>query len=167
MWGCKVTSYFSGLVVTGTYRIIDDADVVEQTKWEPYFIIMCKSSRCYQNYLRIEKEGYKNDLPERKMIHIDVQSGRYAPMEGKHRVCAMKRYDYSNRITARITYGAEREYNSYCLVNYEPSDRDLMNYYKCFEEYGLNRDDVLNYLSDNSKMLCEMIIEKNVLNESR
>lgn len=165
--GCKITSYFSRLVVTGTYRIIDDADVVEQTKLEPYFIDMCKSSRCYQNYLRIEKEGYKNDLPEKKMIHIDVQDGRYVPMEGKHRVCAMKRYDYSNRIIARITYGDDKEYNFYGPVNYGPSDCDLMNYYKCFEEYGLNRDDVRNYLSDKSKMLCKMIIEKNEINESR
>lgn len=165
--GCKITSYFSGLVVTGTYRIIDDSDVVEQTKLEPYFINKCKSSRCYQTYLKIEKEGYKNDLPKREMIHIDVQNGRYVPMEGKHRVCAMKRYDYSNRITARITYGDDREYSSYRLVNYGPSDRDLMNYYKCFEEYGLNRDDVLNYLSNQSKTLCKMIIEKNELNELR
>ena len=42
-----------------------------------------------------------------------------------------------------------------------------MNYYKCFEEYGLNRDDVLNYLSNQSKTLCKMIIEKNELNELR
>ena len=165
--GCGITSYFSRLVITGTYRIIDDADVVEQTKLEPYFIDMCKSSRCYQNYLRIEKEGYKSDLSEREMIHIDVQNGRYVPVEGKHRVCAMKRYDYSNRITAKITYGDDIEYSSYRPVNYEPSDRDLMNYYKCFEEYGLNRGDVLKYLSDKSKTLCKMIIEKNELNESR
>lgn len=159
---CKVAYYFSELSLTGTYSIINDADVLEQTKFDPYFINMCKSSRCYQNYLKIEKEGYKTDLPESEMIQIDVEKGRFIPVEGKHRVCAMKRYDYTQRIPVRITYGEDRESGSYLMVSYSPLDNDLKKYYKCYEKYGLSRDDVLNYLSDQSKSLCKMIIEKDI-----
>lgn len=48
--GCAVTAYFSKLIRTETYNIIDDREIVEQTKSEPYFVNLCKSSKCYKTY---------------------------------------------------------------------------------------------------------------------
>lgn len=159
--GCPVVSYFREVVWSGEYNILSDADVVEQTKFIPYFIDLCKSSRCYDTYRSIVNDGYRLDLQENQMIIIDVLDGKYVPQEGKHRVCALKRYDYNGKIPARITY-TSRSINqkSYFAVKYVPTDLSMDEYYKCYESYGLNRNDVLDYLTDQNKSLCKMIVEK-------
>lgn len=165
--GCPVVSYFRELVWSGEYSILSDADVVEQTKSIPYFIDLCKSSRCYDTYRSIINDGYRLDLQENQMIIIDVLDGKYVPQEGKHRVCALKRYDYQGKIPARITYTSRSiNHKSYIAVKHVPVDLSMDEYYRCYESYGLSRDDVLNYLSDPNKSLCQMIAEKQHINES-
>lgn len=159
--GCPVVSYFRNIISTGQYEIITDADVVEQTKSIPYFINLCKSSKCYGTYQSILNDGYRKDLQENQMIQIDVKEGKYFPQEGKHRVCAMKRYDYSEKIPARVTYSSRRvDQQSYFPVLYAPTDRSLSEYYKCYEFYGLSRSEALDYLSNPDKSLCKMIAER-------
>lgn len=161
--GCEVINFFSKLLSSGTYKIIKEADIVEQTKLEPYFINLCKKSLCYQNYCNIVNNGYKTELPVNEMIKIDKENDKYIPKEGKHRICAMKRYNYSKKIPARITYGGTTV--SYVKVCYEPSDDDLLEYYKCYNYYGLDRKEVLKYLSDSSQVLCKIIIERIIKKE--
>ena len=93
------------------YHIIRDSDIVEQTKNVPYFIEICRNSRCYSTYQKIVKEGYRDDLLERDMIHIGVRDGEYIAEEGKHRICAMKRHGYNEKVYA-------------CLLYTSPSPRD-------------------------------------------
>lgn len=163
--GCSVVPYFRGLENSHAYHIIRDSDIVEQTKNVPYFIELCKNSRCYSTYQKIVKEGYRDDLPERDMIHIGVRDGEYIAEEGKHRICAMKRHGYNEKVYARVTYSKNFSTKDfYLLVDYSPSENALKEYYKCFEEYGIGRDEVLEYLSDQSIHLCKMIAEKNKLN---
>lgn len=46
--GCCVVSYFDHLLTSeGSYFIISVAEIVEQTRDEPYFIEICKNSECY------------------------------------------------------------------------------------------------------------------------
>lgn len=164
--GCSVIPYFRGLECSRTYRIIRDSDIVEQTKNVQYFVELCRNSKCYSTYQKIVKEGYRDDLPERDMIHIAVRDGEYIAEEGKHRICAMKRHEYNEKVYARVTYSENFSIKDYyLLVDYSPSERDLKEYYKCFEEYGIDRNEVLEYLSDQSIHLCKMIAEKNKLNE--
>ena len=163
--GCSVVPYFRGLEYLHEYHIISDSDIVEQTKNIPYFIELCKNSRCYSTYQKIVKEGYRDDLPEGDMIQIEVRDGEYIAVEGKHRVCAMKRHGYNEKVYSRVTYSenySTKDY--YLLVDYSPSEHALNKYYECFEEYGIGRDEVLEYLSDQSIPLCKMIAEKNKLN---
>lgn len=164
--GCSVIPYFRGLECSRTYRIIRDSDIVEQTKNVQYFVELCRNSKCYSTYQKIVKEGYRDDLPERDMIHIAVRDGEYIAEEGKHRICAMKRHEYNEKVYARVTYSENFSIKDYyLLVDYSPSERDLKEYYKYFEEYGIDRNEVLEYLSDQSIHLCKMIAEKNKLNE--
>lgn len=164
--GCSVIPYFRGLERSCAYRIIRDSDIVEQTKNVQYFIDLCRNSKCYSTYQKIVKNGYRNDLPERDMIHIVVRDGEYIAEEGKHRICAMKRHEYNEKVYARVTYSENFSIKDYyLLVDYSPSECDLKEYYKCFEEYGIDRNEVLEYLSDQSIHLCKMIAEKNKLNE--
>lgn len=165
--GCPVVSYFRKVVWSGEYSIISDADVVEQTKFMPCFMDLCKSSRCYDTYRSIINDGYRLDLQENQMIMIDVLDGKYVPQEGKHRVCALKRNNYLGKIPARITYSSRSiNQKSYFPVKSVPTDFSMNEYYKCYEYYGLSRDEVLDYLSDQNKSLCEMIVEKQCINES-
>jgi len=144
------------------YHIIRDSDIVEQTKNVPYFIEICRNSRCYSTYQKIVKEGYRDDLLERDMIHIGVRDGEYIAEEGKHRICAMKRHGYNEKVYARVTYSENFSTKDfYLLIDYSPSEHALKEYYKCFEEYGISRDEVVEYLSDQSIHLCKMIAEKN------
>lgn len=164
--GCSVIPYFRGLECSRTYRIIRDSDIVEQTKNVQYFVELCRNSKCYSTYQKIVKEGYRDDLPERDMIHIAVRDGEYIAEEGKHRICAMKRHEYNEKVYARVTYSENFSIKDYYfLVDYSPSERDLKDYYKCFEEYRIDRNEVLEYLSDKSIHLCKLIAEKNKLNE--
>lgn len=163
--GCSVVPYFRGLENSYAYHIISDSDIVEQTKNIPYFIELCRNSRCHSTYQKVVKEGYRDDLPERDMIHIGVRDGVYIAEEGKHRICAMKRHGYNKKVYARVTYSEDFSTKDfYLLVNYSPSEHALKEYYKCFEMYGIGRDEVLQYLSDQSIHLCKMIAEKNKLN---
>ena len=108
------------------------------------------------------QEGYRDDLLERDMIHIGVRDGEYIAEEGKHRICAMKRHGYNEKVYARVTYSENFSTKDfYLLIDYSPSEHALKEYYKCFEEYGISRDEVVEYLSDQSIHLCKMIAEKN------
>lgn len=159
--GCPVIDYFDGLVNAPSYRIIKESDILEQTKQEQYFVNMCKSSKCYKTFRDIAENGYNHDLPDEKdMIKIDKENAQYVPVEGKHRICAMKRYDYSQPITVILTDRDGEDSKSHLLLEYVPTDSDLKKYYECFERYSLSADEVREYLSDKKKKLYKMVMEK-------
>lgn len=161
--GCPVTDYFSRLSSPETYDIISDSDIVEQTKAEPYFINLCKSSRCHKTYQNILTEGYK--INKNDMIKLDKYNDSYIPQEGKHRICALKRFDYPKKIPAEITHSTDYKADTLQEEHFVSFEQRLKKYYECFKYYGLSKEEVLAYLSDTQMSLCKIIIEKNALNE--
>ena len=163
--GCPVIVFFSGLEQSGPFKIITQSEIVEQTKNMPYFINECKKSGCYYTYRKIVEQGYK-ELEKRDMIHIEERDGIYIPQEGKHRICAMKRFDYDHNVKMVITHIKNSNKGDIYInkrLNSLPTVEEIDRYYKCFKNYGIDRDKVLEYLSDESKELCLLIIENNKL----
>ena len=158
--GCPVVAYFGGLENSGPFSIITQSEIVEQTKNMPYFIDMCKKSECYSTYQKIVEQGYK-ELKKSDMILIDEKYGAYIPQEGKHRICAMKRFDYDQNVKMIITHIKNINKGDAFAINKSlnslPTIDEITNYYKCFEQYGINRDKVLEYLLDESKELCKLV----------
>lgn len=111
--GCPVYSYFNRLGVLGEYDIngyyfFRDEEAIEATRKEEFFLDKCRYSTCFQTYEKILKEGYSEELEMRDQIKVQYQNGRYSAGEGKHRVCVMRRFGYSNIIPMRVTRVSDR-----------------------------------------------------------
>ena len=159
--GCPVARQFSKVLNSSGYTIITYPEIAEQTKDEPSSIEKCKQSNCYKNFQKIIEEEYREDLPRADMIRLEMRGNQYVPVEGKHRVCAMKRYGYSQKVYAEVSCSQGNNISDdFMMVNYSPSEKSLEEYYNSFELCNINREEVICYLSDLSKSLCHMIIEK-------
>ncbi len=165
--GCPIISYYSELT-TSHYKIISDDEIVSQSKGIEFFDNMCKKGietvekgkRCYDNYLSILKRGYIYD--ESDSIHIDVENGMYEVKEGKHRICAMKRYDYDKLVMMQVSRGNDYDGDEYRLVQYEPKEEYLDEYYEKFAKYGFDRTDVRAYLNSNQELVKIINSKENV-----
>lgn len=106
--GCPVYSYFNYLGVLGKcdingYYFFRNEEAIGATRKEEFFLDKCRHSKCFQTYEKILKEGYSEGLEVRDQIYVSYQNGKYSAGEGKHRVCAMKRFGYSNIIPMSVT----------------------------------------------------------------
>ena len=51
----------------------------------------------------ISCEGFDENLESCYQIKVSYQNGKYIADEGKHRVCAMKRFGYTNMVPMQVT----------------------------------------------------------------
>lgn len=155
---CPISAYFHDLHICGEYKVISESEIVEKTRAIPVFAKMCFKSNCHKVLESIKNHGYKYDPND--MIQIDEIDGIYIPIEGKHRICVMKRYGYSHKVPMRVTHSSRSSANSYSKVLCRPRRQYVIDYYKRCEEYGLNEDDMRMYLNDNTFNLCALIAKR-------
>lgn len=155
---CPISDYFRDLHICGEYKVINESELVEKTRAIPAFAKMCLKSNCHKVLEDIKNHGYRYDPND--MIKIDEFGGNYYPIEGKHRICVMKRYGYNHMVPARVTHSKSCKTNSYLKVLYPPSRQHVIDYYKRCEKYGLSEDDVRTYLSDKNANLYSLIVMK-------
>lgn len=159
--GCPVVRYFAALTNNAGYKIITEGEIVEKTKNSIFFQDVCKSSKCHKTYQKIIREGYDKSLKASDMVKLNKYYNKVTVIEGKHRVCALKRFDYRRKIFVRETIINEKyDDNYYLLVEYKPNCSDLNEYYAAFFKLNIQREEVLNYLKNIELDLCELIDEK-------
>lgn len=156
--GCKVYSYFSGIDLLGErdidgYYFFSDKEVLEATKQEPFFLERCKHNGCFETYNRILEEGYSEKLEQRDQIKVTYKNARYSVGEGKHRVCTMKRFGYSQEIPMEVTRVEEtRETSDVSSLFHKDYFSDIKHVlescYNQYERIGIAADDVKRLLKD-------------------
>lgn len=156
--GCNVMNYFNRLRIVGErsfggYCFFSEKEVLEDTKNIEYFRDLCEAWECYDLYNSIVNNGYNDDLPDIDMIYVEYRDGRYIAGEGKHRICALKRFGYDKNIKVRLTRYCENPDSSYThnySACYDSSDMDqiLEDCYSTYERLGISRDEVRRNLKN-------------------
>ena len=153
--GCPVYSYFDRLSLLGEYGVDGyyffwAEDAVEATRKEDFFLEKCRKSSCFGTYEKILKEGYSKELEERDSIKIDYKNGKYIATEGKHRICAMRRFGYSQLIPMQVTRSSEGlgDKRGIDKQYYSNNKYVLESCYGIYERLGISSDDVRELLKD-------------------
>lgn len=153
--GCPVYSYFNCLGILGEhdingYYFFRDEEAIEATKKENYFIEMCKNSTCFNTYKKILNEGYSQILEERYQIKVSYRNGKYYADEGKHRVCVMRRFGYTEEIPMLVTRISESWGESRVLYKRAFSDNKyvVQSCYGTYERLGISSEDVRELLKN-------------------
>lgn len=159
--GCPMLSYFSRLGLEGKtsidgYYFWDLAELVEATKKEPFFLELCKTSKCYETYQSIVEDGYDAHLEERDQIKAEVKGGIYEVGEGKHRVCAMKRFGYDHRVPMRVTRSAGIAKYDHVTESHD-MERVLKDCYDRYRVLGIPDEVVRRCLSDPSATVMDYL----------
>lgn len=166
--GCPVVNEFVYLTGPTDYKIISDSEIVRQTIGIEYYSHLCESGiqyiredkKCNSNFLNIIENGYRTDLEKRDMIQVEERNGKYFAVEGKHRVCAMKRNGYDIPVPMIVTHSKRPISKSPLIVQNNPIEAELDRYYEAYKKYGMNREEVRDYLNSDEE-LCKIIYEKN------
>lgn len=159
--GCIILSYFSRLGLEGKtsidgYYFWDLAELVEATKKEPFFLELCKTSKCYETYQSIVKDGYAARLEERDQIKVEVNGGIYEVGEGKHRVCAMKRFGYDHKVPMRVTRSAGTTKYDHVTESHD-MERVLKDCYDRYRVLGIPDEVVRRCLRDPSATVMDYL----------
>ena len=106
--GCMIYDYFTrlGLENGDNYEFFDMRSQVSSTAGIQYFDDLCKRHKCYEYYQSIANEGYnvrKDWSGKEDHITIDCTNGIMSVGEGKHRICALKRFGYDKEIPMIVT----------------------------------------------------------------
>ena len=158
--GCKVLMYFQALGLCddpfSLYEFFSDKQLLEATSHEHFFLSnLCKNpnSGCYQTYSRIVQEGYLTHLDRQDEIHVTYENGQYKADEGKHRICAMKRFGYNSavpmvvhRIGGPICANTE---DAPWLLQFKRYTPDIVEHvYQRYERLGISKTAVRELLKD-------------------
>lgn len=153
--GCAVHSYFNYLDILGEYDIDGycfwgDEEAVEATKKEEFFLEMCRRSKCFYTYEKILKEGYDENIEMFDPIKVSYIDGKYHVGEGKHRVCAMRRFGYNKDIPMLVTRVGKSEGEPRELDRKYFSDNKhiLESCYSLYERIGISSTDVKELLKN-------------------
>lgn len=154
--GCPVYSYFNrlglleGYDMTG-YYFFSEKEAIEATRKEEFFLKKCQNSNCFDTYERILSEGYSEDLERRDQISVSYHNGKYSAGEGKHRVCAMRRFGYSNTIPMRVTRVSDSSGDPGSILDkqfFSDNKHVLETCYDVYERLGISSDDVRDLLKN-------------------
>ncbi len=148
--GCPIIDYFHCLGMIGERDIINDyyffsdIEVIDATKKEEFFLEKCRKSKCFNTYEKIISEGYSENLSNYDQIKIEYQNDEYTVGEGKHRICAMRRFGYSKEIPVRLTRISDslRNSNIMCKQYFSDNKHVLESCYNGFEKIGISSEDV-------------------------
>lgn len=152
--GCPVYSYFNRLGVLGEYDIngyyfFRDEEAIEATRKEEFFLDKCRYSNCFRTYEKILKEGYSEELEMRDQIRVSYKNGKYSAGEGKHRVCVMRRFGYSNIVPMRVTRISDSSGNPRKIMDkqfFSDNKHVLESCYGVYKRIGISSDDVRDLL---------------------
>ena len=152
--GCPVYTYFNRIGVLGEhginngYYFFRDEEAIEATRKEEFFLDKCRDSPCFQTYEKILKEGYSEELEIYDQIKVQYQNERYSVGEGKHRVCVMRRFGYSNKIPMRVTRVSDSSGNLGRIMDkqfFSDNKHVLESCYGVYERLGISSDDVRDF----------------------
>lgn len=154
--GCPVYSYFNRLGVLGEYDIngyyfFRDEEAIEATRKEEFFLEKCRCSSCFQTYEKILKEGYSEELEMRDQIKVSYKNGKFFAGEGKHRVCVMRRFGYSDTIPMRVTRVSDGLGDPRRIIDkqfFSDNKHVLETCYDVYERLGISSDDVRDLLKN-------------------
>lgn len=155
--GCSLHSYFSLIgLMDGSYDgyyFFEEREIYEATSKEPFFLNCCMQSRCYETYKRIVDEGYSEDIDSSDQIMVTCEYGMYFADEGKHRICAMKRFGYVGNIPMRVTRMEEMEQDSNSNLLFETDyyadmKRIVESCYSRYEKLGISSESVKKLLNN-------------------
>ena len=167
--GCPVYSYFNRIGVLGEhdingYYFFRDEEAIEATRKEEFFLDKCRYSTCFQTYEKILKEGYSEELEMRDQIKVQYQNGRYSAGEGKHRVCVMRRFGYSNIIPMRVTRVSDSSGNPGRIMDkqfFSDNKHVLESCYGVYERLGISSDDVRDLLKNPKATIVDYLKRSN------
>ena len=159
--GCPILNYFSRIgleedTIIGGYYFWNVAELVEATKKELFFLELCKTSKCYETYQSIVKDGYDARLEERDQIKVEVNCGIYEVSEGKHRVCAMKRFGYDHKVPMRVTRSTETAKYDYVTESHD-MEKVLKDCYDRYRVLGIPDEVVRRCLRDPSATVMDYL----------
>jgi hypothetical protein len=154
--GCPVYNYFNCIGVLGEhdingYYFFRDEEAIEATRKEEFFLDKCRYSTCFQTYEKILKEGYSEELEIYDQIKVQYQNERYSAGEGKHRVCVMRRFGYSNEIPMRVTRVSGSSGDPGGIMDkqfFSDNKHVLESCYGVYERLGISSDDVRDLLKN-------------------
>ncbi len=154
--GCPVYSYFNRLGVLGEYDIngyyfFRDEEAIEATRKKEFFLEKCRCSSCFQTYEKILKEGYSEELEMRDQIKVSYKNGKFFAGEGKHRVCVMRRFGYSDTIPMRVTRVSDGLGDPRRIIDkqfFSDNKHVLETCYDVYERLGISSDDVRDLLKN-------------------
>lgn len=159
--GCEVYSHFTSLYL-GNYPVMMEieSNMMESTVGDPHFTEICYRSKCYETYRSICENGYSTDLRDGLMIQISEYNDISYAGEGKHRVCALKRFGYSKPVYARV-YKTNSDYLKHIRVcNYFPSDSEVDDYYKVLSYWNIDRKTAQKCLIAGERALKEQLMKR-------
>lgn len=130
------------------YSILKDNDILEITANDKRFKKeFCENTNnnCYSKFLKAFLNNTFEFDPKNK-IQISKFNDCYRLEEGKHRVCAFKRYK-KNKIEVELT---EYNYNLHCppTINEPNPDVILKDYYESYANIGIKEKEA-NYITEN------------------
>lgn len=148
---CPIQDLFSYTKLyynTSYYSILKCNDFLEITENDARF--NKNYCRCNNNLLKALLEGKFKFYNDDK-IQITKFNECYDLIEGKHRICAIKRYNMLNKIEVEVSHFK-------CNLNSFPYDEDktddtvfykiLKAYYNCYKKIGLNEKEA-RYITEN------------------
>ena len=136
--------------------IISLEQLLNQTTALPFFIDKCKRHKCYENYLSIQEHGFDMSRSNETLTGR-LCDGKILVDEGKHRICAMKRFGYNKEVTVALS---KKIYPNWelCRTCYDKLKNDLEKYYDKLKNLNISKEDARAGLMDGT--LHNMIIDK-------
>lgn len=152
--GCPIRNYFNHLGLLDRhdingYYFFSDEEVIEATQKEEFFLGICRHSNCYKNYEKILNEGFAENLETRYQIKVSYDNGKYIAVEGKHRVCAMKRFGYTNPVPMRVTRNSASTGNVQLDIQHFSDNKQVLDScYSTYERIGISPEAVRELLKN-------------------
>lgn len=156
--GCNVYSFFSAIglfsfsdSIYDEYCFFSDKHVLEVTKNSNFFLNLCKHNKCMDTYNKIISEGFSATLASSDQINITYKNGKYFAEEGKHRICAMKRFGYDKDVPAVITRYLDNDSDNppfiFPLLYRGDMNSVMESCYKTYAKIGISEADVKRLLN--------------------
>ena len=164
--GCPVVSSFDARDINrgrnsfDEYNFWSEKELVAATCNEEFYLQLCRGSKCFQTYKSIIEDGYIEELKSCDQIQISTSNGSYIAGEGKHRICAMRRFGFDHDIPMLVSRAKEevRLCEESAPTNYWSMKNVKESFYSiCKNNMGVDRDTARKLLRNSEATIVDYL----------
>lgn len=174
--GCPVVSSFDARDINrgrnsfDEYNFWSEKELVAATCNEEFYLQLCRGSKCFQTYKSIIEDGYIEELKDCDQIKISTSNGSYIAGEGKHRICAMRRFGSGHDIPMLVSRAKEeiRLCEESAPTNYWSMKHVKESFYSiCKDSMGVDKETARKLLHNSEATIVDYLRASELSVENR